>query len=198
MYVVGLTSNDRLKEEAADKLKQARRLHEETGRKITLFHSFYYQAGSWPCPRRVVARVEVSAEGRENIRFIATDTERTKASVLYRDIYAARGNCELYIKDHKLHTKSDRTSCRRFEANQFRLFLHSAAYVLLHTLKTEILRGTEFANATFETVRSRILKVRASVREMKTRVRVQVPENFPLKDLLIRAFRIFGTVHSPG
>jgi hypothetical protein len=34
------------------------------------------------------------------------------------------------IKEHKLHTKSDRTSCHRWEANQFRLFLHSGAYEL--------------------------------------------------------------------
>jgi hypothetical protein len=196
-YVTGLTANPRLTEEAESTVKQALRLHEKTGNEITLFHSFYYQAGSWSCPRRVVVRVGVSAEG-QNTRFIVTDMEQAKASVLYRDIYAARGNCELYIKDHKVNLKSDRTSCQRFEANQFRLFLHSAAYVLLHTLKTEVLRGTEFANATFETVRSRILKVRASVRELKTRVRVQVPENFPLKDLFIRCFRLFGALPYPG
>ena len=39
------------------------------------------------------------------------------------------------IKEHKLYTKSDRTSCHRWEANQFRLFLHSGAYWLLHQLR---------------------------------------------------------------
>lgn len=197
MYVTGLTANSRLTEEAAATVKEAVRLHKETGRKIIRFHSFYYQAGSWSCPRRVVATVEVSAEGQDT-RFIVTDMEGAKASVLYRDIYAARGNCELCIKEHKVHLKSGRTSCRRSGANQFRLFLHSAAYVLLHALKTEVLRGTEFAKATFETLRSRILKVKASVRELKTRIRVQVPEDFPLKDLFIRCFGIFRHLRPSG
>jgi hypothetical protein len=197
MYVTGLTATPRLMKEADSTVKQALRLHGETGRKITLFHSFYYQVHSWSRPRRVIVKAEVSAEGR-NIRFIVTDMEQAKASVLYRDIYAARGMCELYIKDHKMYLKSDRTSCPRFEANQFRLFLHSVAYVLLHTLKTEVLRGTEFSNATFETLRSRILKVRASVRELKTRIRIQIPENFPMKEILIRCFLIFGCIPSHG
>ena len=42
------------------------------------------------------------------------------------------------IKDHKLYLKSARTSCHRFEANQVRLFLHSAASVLLDTLRREV------------------------------------------------------------
>jgi hypothetical protein len=41
-------------------------------------------------------------------------------------------------KDHKLYLKSERTSCHRFEAHQVRLFLHSAAYVLLDTLRREV------------------------------------------------------------
>jgi Transposase DDE domain group 1 len=198
MYVTGLTANPVLMREARDTVIRAVRLQQRTGRDRTvLFHSFYYQAQSWSHPRRVVVKAEATAEGR-NIRFIVTDMVRAKASVLYRDIYAARGQCELYIKDHKLYLKSDRTSCHRFEANQFRLFLHSAAYVLLHSLKTEVLRGTEFANATFETIRTRILKAGAAVRELKTRIRVQLPECFPLKDLLIRSFRLIGCIRSPG
>ncbi|HPD25477.1 MAG TPA: transposase, partial [Candidatus Marinimicrobia bacterium] len=35
-----------------------------------------------------------------------------------------------FIKEHKCHLFSDRTSCRSFMTNQFRLFLHSIAYVL--------------------------------------------------------------------
>jgi len=34
---------------------------------------------------------------------------------------------ELMIKDHKVALKSDRTSGTRKEANQFQLFIHSAA-----------------------------------------------------------------------
>lgn len=190
MYVTGLTANPRLMKEAESTVKRALFLHNRNGRDTVLFHSFYYQAQSWTKPRRVVVKAEITATGR-NIRFIVTDMEQAKATALYKNIYAARGQAELFIKEHKLHLKSDRTSCHRFEANQFRLFLHSAAYVLLHALRSETLRGTEFAGATFETIRTRILKAGAAVRELKTRIRVQLPESFPLKELVLRCFRLF-------
>ena len=39
------------------------------------------------------------------------------------------------VKAHKRHLASDRTSCSKASANQFRLVLHTAAYWLLHTLR---------------------------------------------------------------
>jgi hypothetical protein len=63
--------------------------------------------------------------------------------------------------NNKLYLKSDRSSCRGFAANQFRLFLHSAAYVLLHSMQQEMLKGTEYANATFKTIQNKIIKTAA-------------------------------------
>ena len=82
-------------------------------------------------------KVEVSAQG-VNTRLVVTDMEQARTQVLSRRIYCARGQRENEIKDHKLYLKSERTSCHRFEANQVRLFLHSAAYVLLDTLRREV------------------------------------------------------------
>lgn len=196
-YLTGLTGNSRLMKEADPLIKRAVKMYEENGNKVVLFHSFYYQAGSWDKARRVVVKVEVSELGK-NIRFIVTSMEAAKATVLYQQIYCARGEDELYIKEHKLYLKSDRTSCHKFEANQFRLFLHSAAYVLIHTLKTEILRDTPFANASFETIQLRLLKVAARVRELKTRIKIELPTSFPLKNIVIRSFQIFNCLRSPS
>ena len=91
----------------------------------------------------------------------------------------------------KLYLKSDRTSCHRFVANQFRLFLHSAAYVLLHALKTNILGHTQWANATIDTIRIRLLKIGARVRQLKTRIKVELPTGYPLKETLTRSFQVF-------
>ena len=85
----------------------------------------------------MVIKVEVSEQG-VNTRFVVTDMEQARTQVLYRHIDCARGQMENEIKDHKLYLKSERTSCHRFEANQVRLFLHSAAYVLLDTLRREV------------------------------------------------------------
>ncbi len=60
---------------------------------------------------------------------------------------------ENMIKEHKLYTRSDRTSCHRWQANQFRLFLHAGAYWLLHQLRQAAPRKSLWRKATFETLR---------------------------------------------
>ena len=126
-----------------------------------------------------------------NVRYIVTDMKEAKANVLYREIYCARGNAELYIKEHKLYLKSDRTSCHRFSANQFRVLLHSAAYVLMHAFRANVLKQTQWANANFQTLRLKFLKIGARVRQLKTRIKIELPSSFPLKKTLIRSFQIF-------
>jgi hypothetical protein len=189
-FVSGLTSNAVLKKLAQPIVERAFRLYEHCQRKVVLFHSVRYKAKSWNKYRRVIIKVEVSSEGK-SVRFIVTDMEQAKAKALYQDIYCGRGTAELYIKDHKLYLKSDRTSCNRFEANQFRLFLHSAAYVLIHALKNNILKHTQWANATIETIRLRLFKIGARVRELKTRIKIELPTSYPLKETLRRSFQIF-------
>ena len=82
-------------------------------------------------------KVEVADQG-VTTRFVVTDLEQARTKVLYQSISCARGQAENESKDHKLYLKSDRTSCHRFEAHQVRVLLHSAAYVLLETLRREV------------------------------------------------------------
>jgi len=72
---------------------------------------------------------------------------------------SGRGAMELMIKDHKNGLCPDRISCRKFTANRFRLFLHSAAYVLMHYIRSVRLKGTQLAYAQFDTIRLRLLKI---------------------------------------
>ena len=90
------------------------------------------------------------------------------------------------IKDHKVALKSDRTSGTRKEANQFRLFIHSAAYVLMHALRENLLRGSELATAQFDTIRLRLLKIGTRVEVGKTFIRFHFPDSYPLQPLLWR------------
>jgi hypothetical protein len=126
--ITGLPSNAVLQTLARAVVEQAKRAYEHHGGKITRFHATRYQAGTWSRSRRVVIKVEVGAQG-VNTRFVVTDMEQARTKVLYQHMYCARGHAENESKDHKRSLKSDRTSCHRFTANQFRLFLHSAAYV---------------------------------------------------------------------
>jgi hypothetical protein len=181
-FVLGQTAYSTLKKKVATSLDQARELYHRIGKKVRRFTSFYYQADSWEKPRRIIAKVEVSAEG-ENVRFVVTNLRSSRPSFIHDDIYCARGRMENFIKNHKNFLHSDRTSCHSFRANQFRLFLHSAAYVLLHTLAEKGLEGSQWARAQFNTIQNRILKVGARVNEMVTRVRFHLPTSFPLKKL---------------
>jgi len=159
MHVSGLKANAVLKRLTAWVVEETERLYKRgNGKKVERFHSLRYKAGSWSRYRRVIVKVDVSSQGT-NVRFVVTDMEETSAKTLYQKIYCNRARAENFIKDHKLYLHSDRASCHRFEANQFRLFLHSLAYILFDTLRREVLRGTEWATSTIETLRVKLGRV---------------------------------------
>ena len=106
----------------------------------------------------MVIKVEVSDQG-VNTRFVVTDMEEARTKGLYQHIYCRRGQAENEIKAHKRSRKSDRTAWHRFEANQFRVFLHSAASVLLDTLRREVFKTAPWACATMETIQLHVLKL---------------------------------------
>lgn len=177
-YLTGLTGNKILNNLANVTIESAKNQFRQTGIAVKRYHSFYYAAASWHKPQRVIVKVEVSSKGL-NIRYIVTDIEFIRTKALYENAYCARGQMELYIKEHKTYLKSDKMSCSSFAANQFRLFLHSAAYVLIHALRSEVLANTEYATASMKTIQLRLIKVAAYVKEMKTRIRVEFPKQFP-------------------
>ena len=79
-------------------------------------------------------------------------------------------------------------------ANQFRLFLHSAAYVLMHTLQTEVLKSTEFCKASMKTIQLKLIKVAARVKIMKTKVKIELPREFYGKWVFEKCFVIFDAL----
>jgi len=194
-YLTGLSGNARLKAAVQPIVELARQTYRLYGDDLTRFCSFSYQADSWNVARRVVAKIELTVKGL-NLRFVVTNMQGLRASILYRHGYCPRGEDELYIKEHKLYLKSDRTSCTKFEANQFRVFLHSAAYVLLHGLRTNLLHHTPLSRASIQTIRLRVLKIGARIREWKTRITVELPTNSPVRDLLGRSFGILAQLRA--
>jgi hypothetical protein len=101
---------------------------------------------------------------------------------------------ELMIKELKNHLFSDRTSCSSFQANQFRLFLHSMAYVLLHALREKYLAGTEFAKAQFDTIRLKLLKIGARIIPLATKIKIHLPTSCPAKSTF---YQIYLSLCSP-
>ena len=183
-YIFGLAGNARLTkighpwcEDVAVRRTRSRK------DKVRRFFRTGYQAKSWSRERTVIARVEATSKGSD-IRFIVTNLPG-RAKVLYEKIYCARGRMENMIKEHKLYTRSDRTSCHRWEANQFRLFLHTGAYWLLHQLRHAAPRKSLWRKATFETLRRAFLKVAVRVEELKSRVKIALPSAYPHQKILV-------------
>lgn len=187
-FVLGLTGRAPLKRKVDSLVEKAKKVYYEEGNDVTLFTEFQYQAGSWSMPQRVICKVEHNDNGI-NIRFILTNFVNSRIRMIYQTIYCGRGAMELMIKGHKKHLDSDRTSCNRFYANQFRLFLHSIAYVLLHAFREHCLKNTQFAAAQFDTIRLKIFKIGARVVRLATKIKIHLPTANPYQNELMSIWR---------
>jgi hypothetical protein len=164
-YVFGLARNERLREEIPEALQQAQTEFAATGKAARVYVDFTYQTReSWSRARRVVAKAEYTTD-KENPRFVVTSLEATEwgAQALYEQLYCGRGEMENRIKE-QLTLFSDRMSTAKLRSNQLRLYLSSAAYVLVHALRRLGLSATELAKAQVETLRRKLLKIGAQVR----------------------------------
>jgi len=194
-FVIGQSPNAVLDRKFKFAIEQAKLKYKNIGSRACRYYaSGYYQASTWAKPRRVVCRIIVSSSEVVDTRYIVSSFENTRATYLYDTIYSGRGNAELYIKDHKNALHSDRTSCHKATANQFRLFLHSAAYQIMHALRENILKGTKLANAQFDTIRLRLLKVAAQVKVLKTKIVFHLPQHFPMQEIYIKAVKLFTEI----
>ena len=179
-YVLGFKPLAPLVRQVKPLVEEVALRSEREKQSVKMFTETDYKAKSWPKARRVIAKIEYNFLG-PNTRFIITNLEHWNRRFIYQTVYCGRGAMELMIKEHKNHLLSDRTSCTSFSANQFRLFLHSAAYVLLYTFRTIHLKGTEWASAQFDTIRCKIIKIGARIIQRTRKIRIHLPTSFPWK-----------------
>lgn len=181
-YILGFSINARLKTMAAPWSEACRLRRRPDQVRCRRFHTLPYQAQTWAAPRKVIARVEATANGTD-ARFIVTNLEG-RGKHLYEKVYCKRGAAENLIKDWKLGTRADKTACHRWEANQFRLFLHLGAYWLLHGLRASAPKRSRWRGATFATLRLAFVKIAVRVEEMRTRIRLSFPSSHPHASML--------------
>ncbi len=180
-YVVGLAKNENLKRLAMPLMDLAEKRFEETGEKQRSFHEFEYAAQTWDRERRVILKAEHLPKG-PNARFVVTNLDDAPDAI-YDAIYTQRGEMENRIKEQQLYLFADRTSCSKFVANQLRLLLASAAYVLIEHLRREGLKNTELAQARVDTIRLKLLKVAARVVVSVRRVMLHLCSTYPYRPL---------------
>jgi Transposase DDE domain group 1 len=185
-YIFGLAGNKVLLRKVTDLAEDVavRRVSGES-EKVRRHGEVDYAAKGWPGKpdhnaRRVLARIEAGPQGTDT-RFIITNLEGTP-EYLYETVYCARGQAENLIKAHKLHLASDRTSCSKATANQFRLLVHTVAYWLMHSLRRLAPKLSFWRDAQFDTIRLSLLKVAARVTEMATRIKIALPSNYPYQE----------------
>lgn len=116
-----------------------------------------------------------------NPRFVVTNLDLTPQA-LYDTFYVQRGSdSEHRIKELKLGIQADRLSCSTFVANQFRLLLAQAAYILMLTIR-QAAAGTQLATAQVERLRLVLIKGAARVSVSVRRVLVELAAYCPFAD----------------
>jgi len=143
-----------------------------------------YQADTWPHPRRIVAKIEVTPQGSQR-RFVVTDHTESAAEV-YRDFYVQRGKVpEQPIGEMKNGLQADRLSACGFCANAFRLLVHTLAYAIVVLFREAVATVPEVATATVSTLRQRLWKIAARVVTSPRRIWLHLSETWPYRDLWV-------------
>ena len=182
-YVVGLARNKVLERLAAPFMDVAKQAFDQTSAKQRHFHEVSYAAKTWDRKRRVIVKAEHLDKG-PNCRFVVTNLN-DKPGAIYDEWYTPRGDMENRIKEQQLDLFADRTSCHGFRANQFRLLLASAAYVLIEHIRRVGLKGTDLAKAQVGTIRLKLLKVAARVTMSVRRIVLHLPETYPYRRVFL-------------
>jgi len=184
-YIIGLARNPVLEKLSQQWTEQSEQQFELTSDKQRIFGEFKYAAQTWDHDRRVIVKAEYLQQGA-NTRFVVTNLAG-EPQELYDKLYCQRGEAENRIKEQQLGLFADRTSCHDFVANQFRVLLSAAAYVLMDALRREGLADTELANAQVDTIRLKLLKIGARIVCSIRRIVLHLAGGYPYKDIFEHA-----------
>ncbi len=193
-YLVAMGKNSRLEKIAEPLMKKARKLQKQTGRSAQIFGECTYAAHTWRGQqRRVIIKAEVVAlpgrSPRDNCRFVVTNL-RHRPERVYQH-YRERGDAENRIKELHVGVQIDRTSCHEFAANCLRVLLASAAYMLIQALRERI-ADPNLRRAQVWTLRERLFKVAARVKDTWRHIRIALPETFAWSRTFAQVARAFG------
>jgi len=179
-YVVAMASNRRWEKRARRLMGRARVLSRQTGQTAHLYGETRYAAQTWTRKRRVIFKAEVvrhpGRAPKNNPRFVVTNLT-TRPQAVY-EVYCQRGAVENRLKELHHGLEMDRTRCSRFLANQFRVLLALAAYILFQELRRRAGK-TACADAQVTTLRERLIKLAAWVERSARRIVVHLPQTFP-------------------
>jgi hypothetical protein len=196
-YLIGMAENKVLKRRARRRMGRARRLSKRRGKTANVFGETLYAARSWKGrKRRVLIKAEVvrqqGRQPKDNARYVVTNLKGSPRH-LYKRVYCMRAEIENRLKELHHGLEIDRTSCTNFLANQLRVLLTAAAYVLMQELRLSA-RGGECARAQVSTLRERLLKLGVWVERSVRRIVLHLPVSFAYRRDWLRIARSVGAV----
>jgi len=195
VYVVGMASNSRLLRKAGRFIREAKQQFRRRPDSCRVFGAFAYAARKWPRQRWVIVKAEVlKHEGRRpkvNPRFVITNLYRLSPRTIYETLYCARAHVENRIKELHDSLGFGRTSCSRFLANQFRLLLSTAAFVLMQEVRRAAAK-TKMADAQAGRIRDHLFKIGVTISASVRRVVFHLPDSFPFRDNWLDVARALG------
>jgi hypothetical protein len=180
-YVVAMAENAVLTRAAAPQMERARAQSAATEETAHVYTETTYAARTWAHARRIIIKAEVvrlaGRAPRDNARFVITNL-RQSPRFIYEQVYCARGDVENRIKELHDGMQIGRTSCSRFWANQVRVLLTAAAYVLMQELRLQAAR-TACARMQVTGLRDRLLKLGVHVVVSVRRTVLHLPTSTP-------------------
>jgi DDE family transposase len=193
-YVVAMAGNAVLARHAEPSIAPLRRVVATTHDTATTYAEVAYQARSWAAPRRTIIKAEVvwhdGREPRDNPRFVITNLRQT-SEWIYTHVYCARGDSENRLKELKHALAFGRTSCTRFWANQLRVTLSAAAFVLCQELQLRADR-TALRGAQVLRLRQALITIGVQVVRSVRRIVLHFPRSHPEADTWARLARALG------
>jgi hypothetical protein len=187
-YALGIPANQVFQHRAEPRQKRLKRRYCRTQLPQRSFSSFRHRARSWSHQRRICYKAEHTAAGT-NLRFLITNCSGRAAEVFA--FYNGRGECENRIEEFKNGFRADRLSCHRFLANAFRLLLHGFAYNLVNLFRLQL--PQPWRSAQIETLRARLFKLGARVRQTARCIRIHLATGWPFQSLFRDIALAFNT-----
>ncbi len=173
-YALGIPANCVFQRRAEPRQKRLARRYRRTELPQRSFSSFRHRAGSWSRQRRICYKAEHTAAGT-NLRFLITNCAG-RASEIFA-FYNDRGECENRIEEFKNGFHADRLSCHRFLAKPSACSCYGFAYNLVNLFRLPL--PQPWRSAQIETLRARLFKIGARVRQTARCIRVHLASGWP-------------------
>ena len=145
-----------------------------------VYGEFYYQAGSWDYPRRIVCKIEKPTGQMIHMStFIVTNMNSSPEQLI--KFYCKRGSMENFIKEGKNGFDFAAVSSNSEIVNANRFQIHVLAYNLFNWFRRLALPESMRSNMA-DTVRLKLIKIAAKVVRSARRIIFKLCSSCPYKD----------------